>query len=335
MKISVLGAGGWGTTLAIILNNNKHNVTLWEYDELYAESLKKSYLNTLYLPGIKIPEKISITHDLKEAAAKKDMLVLAVPSQFLRGVVEKIKPSEIKDTILVSVAKGIENESLLTMSQMLHQVFPSFNESQIGVLSGPSHAEEVSRKVPTAVVASSKNIVTSKTIQTAFMTSYFRVYASTDILGVELGGALKNVIAIGAGIIDGARFGDNTKAAIMTRGIAEISRLGVALGARPDTFAGLSGMGDLIVTCMSRHSRNRYVGEQVGSGIKLKQVLETMQMVAEGVQTTKSASKLGEKYKVETPIIKEVYNILFKDKDPVKATNDLMTRDMKMELFSR
>jgi glycerol-3-phosphate dehydrogenase (NAD(P)+) len=335
MKISVLGAGGWGTTLAIILNNNKHQVTLWEYDKLYAESLKKSYLNTLYLPGIKIPDKITITHDLKESIHKKDMIILAVPSQFLRSVMEKVKHSELKDTILVSVAKGIENESLLTMSQMLHEVFPSINEAQIGVLSGPSHAEEVSRKIPTAVVAASKSEDTSKAIQMAFMTSYFRVYSSTDILGVELGGALKNVIAIGAGIIDGARFGDNTKAAIMTRGIAEISRLGVVLGARPDTFAGLSGMGDLIVTCMSKHSRNRYVGEQIGSGKRLKEVLETMQMVAEGVQTTKSASRLSHKYKVETPILDEVYNILFKDKDPVKATNDLMTRDMKMELFSR
>jgi glycerol-3-phosphate dehydrogenase (NAD(P)+) len=335
MKISVLGAGGWGTTLAILLHNNKHQVTLWEYDKHYAESLKKTYLNTLYLPGIKIPEKISITYDLKESVHKKDMLILAVPSQYLRGVMEKIVFGDLKDTILVSVAKGIENESLLTMSQMLMEVFPSIGDSQVGVLSGPSHAEEVSRKIPTAVVAASKNADTSKAIQSAFMTSYFRVYSSTDILGVELGGALKNVIAIGAGIIDGARFGDNTKAAIMTRGIAEISRLGVALGARPDTFAGLSGMGDMIVTCMSKHSRNRSVGEQIGSGIKLKTILETMQMVAEGIETTKSANRLSDKYKVETPILKEVYNILFKDKDPVRATNDLMTRDMKMELFSR
>jgi glycerol-3-phosphate dehydrogenase (NAD(P)+) len=335
MKISVLGAGGWGTTLATLLSNNKHQVTLWEFDKLYAESLKKSYLNTLYLPGIKIPDKIHITHDLKESVIKRDMLILAIPSQFLRSVMVNIKPADIKNSILVSVAKGIEKDSLLTMSQMLLDVYPAIDESQIGVLSGPSHAEEVSRKIPTAVVAASKIADTSKKIQSAFMTSYFRVYSSTDILGVELGGALKNVIAIGAGIIDGAKFGDNTKAAIMTRGIAEISRLGVTLGAQPDTFAGLSGMGDLIVTCMSKHSRNRYVGEQIGSGLKLKQVLETMQMVAEGVQTTKSALKLAEKNKVETPIIHEVNNILFKDKDPVKATFDLMSRDMKMELFSR
>jgi glycerol-3-phosphate dehydrogenase (NAD(P)+) len=219
----------------------------------------------------------------------------------------------------------------MTMSQMLHEVFPVLNENQVGVISGPSHAEEVSRMIPTAVVAASKDIETSKSIQAAFMTSYFRVYGSADILGVELGGAFKNVIAIGAGIIDGAKFGDNTKAAIMTRGIAEISRLGVAMGAQPETFAGLSGMGDLIVTCMSKHSRNRYVGEQVGGGKTLKHVLKHMEMIAEGVETSRSASQLSKKYEIETPITDEVYKILFEDKDPVKATTDLMTRDMKLE----
>jgi len=220
---------------------------------------------------------------------------------------------------------------LMTMSQMLKDVFPHINENQIGVISGPSHAEEVSQMVPTAVVAASVDIETSKAIQAAFMTSYFRVYASTDILGVELGGAFKNIIAIGAGIIDGAGFGDNTKAAIMTRGVAEISRLGLAMGARPETFAGLSGMGDLIVTCMSRHSRNRFVGEQIGKGKKLKEVLKSMEQVAEGVETTRSAKQLAAKIEIETPITNEVYKILFEDKDPVKATTDLMTRDMKTE----
>ena len=216
------------------------------------------------------------------------------------------------------------------MSQMLKDVFPHINKNQIGVISGPSHAEEVSQRIPTAVVAASSDIETSKAIQAAFMTSYFRVYSSTDILGVELGGAFKNIIAIGAGIIDGAGFGDNTKAAIMTRGVAEISRLGLAMGARPETFAGLSGMGDLIVTCMSRHSRNRFVGEQIGKGKKLKQVLKSMDQVAEGVETTRSAKQLQQK-RIETPITNEVYKILFEDKDPVKATTDLMTRDMKTE----
>jgi glycerol-3-phosphate dehydrogenase (NAD(P)+) len=331
MKISVLGAGGWGTTLAVLLHNNGHNVTLWEYKSNYAEVLNKTRMNALYLPGIPIPKEIIITHDLKESTHNQDIIVLAVPSQFLRHVVQNISPATIKNTILVNVAKGIEKETLLTMSQMLKEVIPSLSDDQLGILSGPSHAEEVSRKVPTAVVTASTNRETSKSIQSAFMTSYFRVYSSLDILGVELGGAFKNVIAIGAGIIDGANFGDNTKAAIMTRGIAEISRLGIALGALPETFAGLSGMGDLIVTCMSRHSRNRFVGEQIGGGKTLKQVLSSMDMVAEGVETSRSASELATRHSVETPITTEVFKILFEDKDPVKATNDLMTRDMKME----
>jgi glycerol-3-phosphate dehydrogenase (NAD(P)+) len=331
MKISVLGAGGWGTTLAILLHYNGHNVTLWEYKKSYARHLLKTRINTDYLPGIKIPKEILITHDIEEASDDKNLIVLAVPSQFLRDVVKKINYRKIEDAILVSVSKGIEKNSLMTMSQMIKDVFPHINENQIGVISGPSHAEEVSQMVPTAVVAASVDIETSKAIQAAFMTSYFRVYASTDILGVELGGAFKNIIAIGAGIIDGAGFGDNTKAAIMTRGVAEISRLGLAMGARPETFAGLSGMGDLIVTCMSRHSRNRFVGEQIGKGKKLKEVLKSMEQVAEGVETTRSAKQLAAKIEIETPITNEVYKILFEDKDPVKATTDLMTRDMKTE----
>jgi glycerol-3-phosphate dehydrogenase (NAD(P)+) len=331
MKITVLGAGGWGTTLSILLHYNGHDVTLWEYKRNYSKILAKTRKNERYLPGIKIPPEIKINSNLDESVTSKNMIVLAVPSQFLRGVVKDISQSKIKNSILVSVAKGIENKTMMTMSQMLQDVFPGLNKGQIGVISGPSHAEEVSRKIPTAVVAASSEMETSKSIQAAFITAYFRVYASLDIVGVELGGAFKNVIAIGAGIIDGIKFGDNTKAAIMTRGIAEISRLGEAMGAQPDTFAGLSGMGDLIVTCMSRHSRNRFVGEQIGSGKKLKQVLKTMQMVAEGVETSRSVSQLSKKHDIETPIADEVYKILFEDKDPVKATTDLMTRDKKME----
>ncbi len=331
MKISVLGAGGWGTTLGILLHYNGHDVTLWEYRKSYANKLNKKRENIDLLPGIKIPKEINITNKLEDSTTEQHLIVLAVPSQFLRGAVKKIKFQNIKETILVSVAKGIEKNTLLTMSQMLQDVHPSLEDEQIGVLSGPSHAEEVAKMIPTTVTAASTSLDTAKSIQAAFMTSYFRVYSSTDILGVELGGALKNVIAIGAGIIDGAKFGDNTKAAIMTRGVAEISRLGLAMGARPETFAGLSGMGDLIVTCMSRHSRNRYVGEQIGAGKKLKQVLKSMEMVAEGVETSRSASQLAKKYGVETPITNEVYKILFEDKDPIKATTDLMTRDMKTE----
>lgn len=331
MKISILGAGGWGTTLAILLHYNGHNVTLWEFDKTYARVLEKNRENKNFLPGINIPQEIRIIHDLDEATSQHNMIVLAIPSQFLRDVVKQIAPASFKNSIIISVAKGIENKSLLTMTQMLKQQMPSLDLNQVGVISGPSHAEEVSRRIPTAVVAASADVETTKSVQATFITSYFRVYGSTDVLGVELGGAFKNVIAIGAGIIDGANFGDNTKAAIMTRGIAEISRLGIAMGAQAETFAGLSGMGDLIVTCMSRHSRNRYVGEQIGAGKTLKQVLKSMKMVAEGVETSRSASMLARKFKIETPITNEVYKILFEDKDPVKATTDLMTRDMKME----
>ncbi len=331
MKVSVLGAGAWGTSLAIVLHYNGHNVTLWEYKRSYAKTLIKKRENVIYLPGIELPDGMNITHDIDDAGHDKNMIILAIPSQFTRSVIKGIPYSEIKNSILVSVSKGIENGSLMTMSQMIADVYPEVSASQIGVLSGPSHAEEVSRRIPTAVVAASTEPETSKSIQAAFMTSYFRVYSSTDILGAELGGAFKNVIAIGAGIIDGAKFGDNTKAAIMTRGIAEIGRLGMAMGAKRETFAGLSGIGDLIVTCMSRHSRNRFVGEKVGSGVKLKDVLKKMDAVAEGVQTSKSASELARKHNVETPITNEVYKVLFEDKDPIKATTDLMTRDMKTE----
>lgn len=331
MKISVIGAGGWGTTLSILLHYNGHNVTLWEYDKKNTKHMLKQRENETYLPGIKIPDELHITSDLLEASYDKNMIILAVPSQFLRSVVKEIKPYNIKDTILVSVSKGIENNSLLTMSQMIQEVFDDVSPAQVGVLSGPSHAEEVSRRIPTAVVCACEDKGTAKTIQSTFMTSYFRVYTSTDILGVELGGAFKNVIAIGAGIIDGAKFGDNTKAAIMTRGVAEISRLGIAMGARPETFSGLSGMGDLIVTCMSRHSRNRFVGEKIGEGKKLKDILKHMSAIAEGVETSRSASHLARKFDIETPITNEVYKMLFEEKDPIKSTNDLMTRDMKEE----
>ncbi len=331
MRISVLGAGGWGTTLAILLHHNGHDVTLWEYKRSYARTLNRTRVNKVYLPGIKIPKEIIISHSLQESTSNKHMIVIAVPTQFVRSVLKEIKGNDFSNTTFVSVAKGIEKDSMLTVSNIILDVMKNFPPSQVGVLSGPSHAEEVSRKIPTAVVAASKDNFTAKQIQSAFITSYFRVYSSTDILGVEYGGALKNVIAVGAGIIDGAKFGDNTKAAIMTRGIAEISRLGVALGAKPETFSGLSGMGDLIVTCMSKHSRNRYVGEQVGKGKKLKEVLKTMQMVAEGVETSRAVHQLSTKHKIQTPICTAVYQILFEDKDPTKATYELMTRDMKPE----
>jgi glycerol-3-phosphate dehydrogenase (NAD(P)+) len=331
MKISVLGAGGWGTTLSILLHYNGHKISLWEFDKSYAKLLNKHRENKLFLPGIEIPKEIEITNNLNQATDDKNLIVLAIPAQYLRSIIRKIIYSHIKNSILVNVAKGIETQTLLTMSQMLVDEIKQLNLEQIGTLSGPSHAEEVCRRIPTAVVAASISIDTSKTIQAAFMNSFFRVYSSLDILGVELGGAVKNVIAIGAGIIDGAKFGDNTKAAIMTRGVAEITKLGVALGAKVETFWGLSGMGDLIVTCMSKHSRNRYVGEKIGEGKKLKEILKSMNMIAEGVDTCKSVKELAEKNHVETPIVNEVYKVLFEDKDAIQATTDLMNRDMKAE----
>lgn len=331
MKISVLGAGSWGTTLAILLHDNGHEVTLWEFKKSYAKSLLKHRENKTFLPGISIHEEIKITNDLEESVKQQHIVVIAVPSQFVRSVLKQFPKFDFKDTTFVSVSKGIEKDTLLRVDQIIKSELPDLDDANISVLSGPSHAEEVSRKVPTAVVAASKSMDTAKLVQAAFMNSYFRVYSSTDIVGVELGGALKNVIAIGAGIIDGAKFGDNTKAAIMTRGIAEISRLGIELGAKPQTFSGLSGMGDLIVTCMSKHSRNRYVGEQVGMGKTLKQVVGSMEMVAEGVESCKSVYELAAKHNVDVPIVNAVYQILFNGRDAVKVTYDLMTRDMKPE----
>jgi len=331
MRITVLGAGGWGTTLAVILQTNGHDVILWEFKEDYSKILEETRYNPVYLPGVFIPNEIKITHSLVEACSDRQMIVIAIPSQFIRKVLKEIKDIDFVKTIFVSVAKGIEKDSLLTVSQIILEEIPGLDESNVGVISGPSHAEEVSRKIPTAVVAASKDMITAKKIQSTFITTYLRIYSSTDIIGVELGGAFKNIIAIGAGIIDGAQLGDNTKAAIMTRGVAEISRFGTRLGAKPETFAGLSGMGDLIVTCMSKHSRNRYVGEQIGKGKKLKEVVESMEMIAEGVETCRSVYFLSKKTGIETPICEAVYQILFEDKDPIKATFDLMTRDMKSE----
>lgn len=332
MRIAVLGAGSWGTTLADLLAENSHAVTLWSYRTSDAERMRATRENPDFLPGIRIPDSVRITSDLFVAIADPEMIVAAVPSQYLRSVIEKIRDRVPPNIIFVNVAKGIENKTLLTMSEMIHQVIPSIAPSRISTLSGPSHAEEVSKKIPTTVVAASVNIETARLVQSAFMVPHFRVYASEDIRGVEIGGSLKNVIAIAAGIIDGAELGDNTKAAVMTRGIAEIARVGVVMGAHVRTFSGLSGIGDLMVTCMSRHSRNRYVGVEIGKGRRLLDIVGEMVMVAEGVATTQSAYDLARKVGVETPIVDQVYKILFEEKDPLKACHDLMTRDPKGEL---
>ena len=333
MHVTVLGAGGWGTTLAILLANNSHKVSLWSFRESDTELIRTTRENPAFLPGITIPENVHTTSDLKAAVDGCEMIVGAVPSQFLRSVVGQIRHLPFERILFVNVAKGIENGTLMTMSEMLRDMLPSLPLDRISTISGPSHAEEVSRKIPTAVVAASTRLETAKTVQSAFMTPYFRVYNSTDLRGVELGGALKNVIAIAAGIIDGAHLGDNTKAAVMTRGIAEITRMGVALGADVRTFGGLSGIGDLMVTCMSVHSRNRYVGVEIGKGRKLPDILSDMVMIAEGVATTQSAYQLARRANVEVPIINEVHKILFEQKDALAACYDLMTRDPKGEIY--
>lgn len=331
MRIAVLGAGSWGITLSILLAENSHQVSLWSYRKEDADRIRATRENPDFLPGILIPPVVRVEHDLESSVEGAEMIVGAVPSQFLRSVTGRLSHLD-PGLIVVNVAKGVENNTLMTMSEMLHDTLPEIPPSNIATLSGPSHAEEVSRRIPTTVVAASADIETARRVQSVFMLPYFRVYASNDIRGVEIGGSLKNVIAIAAGIIDGAELGDNTKAAVMTRGIAEIARVGVAMGAHIRTFSGLSGIGDLMVTCMSRHSRNRYVGVEIGKGRKLADIVGGMVMVAEGIATTESAFALARRVGVEVPIIAEVYRILFEGKDPLIACHDLMTRDPKGEL---
>jgi glycerol-3-phosphate dehydrogenase (NAD(P)+) len=331
VKVTVLGAGSWGTTLALVLNQNNHLVTCWSFDKNDIEAIKKSKENKKFLPGITIPDSINFSNDLQASINSAKVIIVAIPSHAVRSVVQSIDLSAKKDLIWVNVAKGIENKTLLRVSQVIEEV-GQVSPENIGVLFGPSHAEEVSREIPTAIVSASKSRETATLVQNLFMTPYFRVYANLDIVGVELGGALKNIIAVAAGICDGAGFGDNTKAALITRGLVE--RLGVKMGAKPDTFAGLSGMGDLIVTCMSRHSRNRYVGEQIGKGRTLQEVLDEMVMVAEGVKTTASAYELSQKEGIEMPITEQVYKTLFEGKPPAEAMRNLMTRASKIEDWS-
>ncbi|MDI6779811.1 MAG: NAD(P)H-dependent glycerol-3-phosphate dehydrogenase [Bacteroidota bacterium] len=332
MKITVIGAGSWGTTLALLLFSNRHDVTLWSHRKEDLDNILNKRENTVFLPGVKIPNELIVTGDLEEATHQTEVIVTAVPSQHLRSVLKQITHVNTRETVIVNVAKGIENDTLMTMSEVIAEVLLGHPLAKTAILSGPSFAEEVSKKIPTAVVIASPDFETAKFVQQIFLTPYFRVYVSDDVRGVELGGSLKNVIAVGAGLCDGAGYGDNTKAAIMTRGIVEIARLGTAMNANPKTFSGLSGIGDLIATCMSKHSRNRQVGEEIGRGRKLPDVLNEMVMVAEGVQTTVSACELAKKLAVEVPIMTEVYNVLFNGKNPQDATLDLMTRDPKGEL---
>jgi len=326
-KIAVLGAGSWGTTLAILLTKKGHEVGLWEYLKEQAKRLDKERENRHFLPGVPIPKEVFISSNLKEIVKEKEMVLIVVPSQVLRKVAEKLSKAKISpNTILISATKGLEVGTNLRMSEIVKSYFP---RNRIVVLSGPSHAEEVSKEIPTTIVASAPTSKLAQEIQEAFTTPYFRVYTNPDTIGVELGGTLKNIIAIASGICDGLGLGDNSKAALMTRGIAEIARLGVVMGAKQETFAGLSGMGDLITTCISRHSRNRGLGERIAKGKKLEEAQREIGMVTEGVPTTKSAYELARKYKVEMPITEELYNVLFGGKDPKDAEFELMTRKTK------
>jgi glycerol-3-phosphate dehydrogenase (NAD(P)+) len=331
MRAAVIGSGSWGTTLALVLNNNGHHVNCWTIEQTTLDDVREKKENSRYLPGVKIPDSILFTGDMKEAVKDAEMIISAVPSQVTREVIPQVLQALNKTgQIWVTVSKGIENKTYMRISEVINQA-GKVPKDKIVVLSGPSHAEEVARKIPTAIVSSSTSIESAKVVQKAFMTPYFRIYASPDIVGVELGGALKNIIALAAGICDGAGFGDNTKAALMTRGLVEINRLGVELGSQSDTFAGLSGMGDLIVTCMSKHSRNRHVGEQIGRGRKLQEILDEMVMVAEGVKTTISAYEIAKAKNIEMPITEQIYLTLFKDKSAHDAMTDLMTRASKIE----
>jgi glycerol-3-phosphate dehydrogenase (NAD(P)+) len=303
---------------------------LWGRDPLLVNVIVERRLNADYLPGVIIPDKIQITSELTEALDGAKMIVLAVPSHAMRDICAKLKSAirNPQSAIFVNVAKGIEGDTGLRMSQVVCDVLPA---ATVVTLSGPSHAEEVARAIPTAVVVSSLEANAAAHAQKAFMNERFRVYTSPDLIGVELGGALKNIIALAAGLCDGLGLGDNSKAALITRGLVEMARLGVALGAQRETFTGLSGLGDLVVTCTSRHSRNRSVGERLGKGEKIADILASMEMVAEGVRNAKSAYDLARKHEVRTPIMDEVYSIIYRDKSPRQAVRDLMTRDAREE----
>ena len=327
-KIGVLGAGTWGTALSILLSDNGHDVTLWTKLEKEAKALEESRDNLKNLPGAKLPEDVKITLDLKEVCTDKDLIVMAVASPYVRATAKEASPYIKEGQIIVNVSKGIEEKTLLTLADVIREEIP---QADIAVMSGPSHAEEVSRRIPTTIVVGSFSKKTAQFIQDIFMNEVFRVYTSPDMIGIELGAALKNVIALAAGIIDGLGMGDNTKAALMTRGIAEISRLGIKMGGCMETFAGLSGIGDLFVTCTSRHSRNRQAGYLIGKGLTLDEVIKEVNQVVEGVNTAKAALALAKKYDVEMPIVEQINLVLFEGKSPLDAATDLLVRDKRPE----
>ena len=326
-RISVIGSGGWGTAIASLLNRNSHEVTLWSYLKEESENLKKYKENKPFLPGIALPDSINFTSDLEEAA-QNDIIFMVTPSKATKQTAENLAPFVKENTIIVNASKGLDENTQKRLSEVIKEAIP---KADVAVMSGPSHAEEVALGLPTTNVVACENIEISQLLQDILMCDVFRVYTGTDMVGVEIGGALKNVIALAAGISDGLGFGDNTKAALMTRGMREISRLGVALGAESETFFGLSGIGDLIVTCTSMHSRNRRAGILIGKGYTAEDAVKEVKMVVEGFYTTKSAYLLAQRAGVDMPIINEAHKILFEGKPARNAVLDLMCRDKKHE----
>jgi glycerol-3-phosphate dehydrogenase (NAD(P)+) len=327
-KVSILGAGAWGTAIAILLGNNGNDVTLWSALPAEVEVLKNERELKDKLPGAKLPDSVSVSDDLESSCAGKDLIVFAVASPFVRRTAHMAKPYIKEGQIIVNVGKGIEESTLYTLTDILKEELVG---ADIAVLSGPSHAEEVSRGIPTTCVVGADSKDTAYFIQDVFMSDRFRVYTSPDVIGIELGGSLKNVIALAAGIADGLGFGDNSKAALMTRGIAEISRLGIALGGKMETFAGLSGVGDLFVTCMSEHSRNRKAGYLMGKGYSMEEAMDEVKQIVEGVYSAKAALELAKKLNIEMPIVEQINQVLFEGKSPKEAVNDLLLRDKRRE----
>ncbi|MEW6188882.1 MAG: NAD(P)H-dependent glycerol-3-phosphate dehydrogenase [Actinomycetota bacterium] len=331
-KIAVIGAGSWGTAISTLLAEKGFSVSLWARDGDLVEAMQSLRRNPRYLPELLLPKNLYITGDLSEVLSKAEMVALAVPSHAMRSIIRMLKDELKSNVLIVSLTKGIEVDTLMRMSEVIQGELSSTFQVNIGVLSGPNHAEEVAQKIPTATVVSAFDKGLALKLQEVFMTPYFRVYTNPDVVGVELGGATKNVIAIAAGISDGLGYGDNTKASLMTRGLAEMTRLGVTLGARPLTFAGLSGVGDLIATCTSRHSRNRAVGEKLGRGMSLSQILQETTMVAEGIRTAKAVYQLAQKYEVDMPITKSVAEVIYFGKDPHDCVVELMSRGPTEEI---
>lgn len=330
-KAGIIGAGSWGTALGVLLSDNGYDITLWSAIDSEIAMLNEKREHVDKLPGVKLPDSMIFTTDLEASVKDMDFIVLAVPSVFTRSTAKRLKEYVADGQIIVSVAKGVEEDTLMTLSEIIEQEVPNAN---VTVLCGPSHAEEVGKRMPTTVVVGAKDEATAVKIQKAFDSKVFRVYKSPDILGMEIGGALKNVIALAAGMADGLGYGDNTKAALITRGIAEITRLGVAMGGKAETFSGLTGIGDLIVTCASMHSRNRRAGILMGQGKTMQEAMDEVKMVVEGVYSAKAGYQLGKKYGIELPIIEQVNKILFEDKKASDCLDDLMLRESRTEHVS-